>query len=169
MRMLIIGARKCGTTSLQFYLESILGHDVIRHEQLFTRHDGVRYWKKHYPDRTPVVILRNPLQRIESDYSYTPYGGTSNRDRNFIDYLMEKNYSGRWGDRNPISQSNYLKWLSNWRDTPLIIFNLHAVQKNKGFPVQNQTKDKMTLTKDQRDLAQKLLRNDITQWKSLSR
>jgi hypothetical protein len=164
-KYLIIGARKSGSTSLEFYMQSVLGLDVKRHEHLFTRYDGVQYAEQYYPGRIPVVILRNPLHRIESDYSYRPLGGVSNRETDFYQYCKTSKYDQVWGDRNAISQSFYLKWLDLWKNTNLMILNIHTMQKLKGFPHQNQTKEKIKLTKHDIDFAQDMLRMERSSWK----
>lgn len=153
-KYLIIGARKSGSTSLEVYMKN-QGLDVIRHEQLFTRHDGPEYAQKVYPGRVPVVILRNPMERIISDYSYQPNGGKSNRELDFIDYCALPNYDKKWGDRNPVSQSNYKYWLQFWKP---IVLNIHVMKKLKGFPFQNRTENKSSITKKEYDFAQNLLR-----------
>lgn len=156
-KYLIVGARKCGTTSLEKFMKDA-GIDVKRHEQLFTRIDGVDYFLSHYNDRIPIVILRNPIDRIESDWQYDSFGGFPKPDR-FESYCLRQHYNETWGERNPVLQSYYKKWLNNWKKIPsLTIINFHVMIRNGDFPHENKTIPKRPhLIKHQRHFAQKLL------------
>ena len=69
MKYIIIGARKCGTTSLEVFL-NMQGYNVVRREQLFTKKDGYKLYNQEFREYTPIVILRNPVDRAYYDLKY---------------------------------------------------------------------------------------------------
>ncbi len=122
------------------------GKDIVRWEQLFTRVDGTeRYEAKHH-DRTPVIILRDPIERTWSDYQYQLYMKKEGVPHSLNDACKEKRYDPVMGQRGIISQSKYGYWIKPWLKFEPIILQLEVMQKAKGFPWawQNTKKNKMT-------------------------
>jgi len=129
---IVIGGRKCGSTSLQKYLQNY-GHDCIRVEQLFTRHDGPKIYLEKYSNRVPVVIIRNPADRVWSDYWHSKRMGRN--VMNYEEYCKFEQYDSEFfGDLNPISQSNYRKWFKNWKDIDLQARWLEDLTQLSSFP-----------------------------------
>ena len=135
MKYVIIGGRKCGTTSLELFLK-IQGFDVVRREQLFTKNDGFKLYEQEFYDRQPILILRNPIDRAYSDWKYARQ--EKRTELNYRDYCELENYNAGLGELNPIKQSNYKQWFKNWNIT-LDIFQLEDMQKVKDFPKINST------------------------------
>jgi len=129
---IVIGGRKCGSTSMQYYLQKH-GHDCTRWEQLFTRYDGPEIWHETQYTRTPVIIIRNPVDRIWSDYWYARL--EKGLEDSYEDYLkIDLPYSETMGDLNPLSQSNYRKWFKNWEGIDLKVRWLEDMKQLSDFP-----------------------------------
>jgi len=142
--MLIIGAHKCGTTSLQSYYEG-QGCDVIRNTQLFTRWDGPAIYKKKYKEFIPVVILRDPVERAFADYHHRLRRDMIENDMPYEDYCISKdifpdheNYDYlKLGELNIIEISKYKQWLDNWHDINPLVLQLSEMKHDDGFPTLN--------------------------------
>jgi len=141
MKYIIIGGRKCGSTSFEKYLKE-KNIDVIRVEQLFTKLDGFEIYQREYNDRQPIVILRNPVDRAYSDWKYS---FKKNRTKlNYRDYCLDTaNYSQAIGELNPIIQSKYSIWLKKW-NIKLDILSLEEMKTISDFPLENTTKGKIS-------------------------
>jgi len=135
MKYVIIGARKCGSTSLEVFL-NMQGFNVVRREQLFTKHDGMKLFNQEFSGYTPIVILRNPVERAYSDWKYAIQ--EKRTTLNYRDYCNLENYDKGLGELNPIEQSKYKKWFMNW-DMKIQIMNLDDMKKVRGFPKLNTT------------------------------
>ena len=140
MKYVIIGGRKCGTTSLEIFLK-MQGFDVERREQLFTKTDGYDLYSHEFPDREPILILRNPVDRAYSDWKYAVQ--EKRTELNYRDYCELDNYHPSLGELNPLKQSNYKQWFKNW-NIVMDIFQLEDMQKVKGFPKINSTDGKIS-------------------------
>ena len=62
----IIGVPKCGTTSLGKYLRD-KGYDIIETETNWTQINTAENYNMFH--RTPIIIVRNPIERAWSDYN----------------------------------------------------------------------------------------------------
>ena len=144
MKYVIIGARKCGTTSLEVFL-NMQGFDVVRREQLFTKHDGYDLYNLEFSEYTPIVILRNPVDRAYSDWKYAVK--EKRTTLNYRDFCNFENYDPGLGELNPIRQSKYEKWFDNW-NMKIQIMSLKDMTKVKGFPKINTTEGE--ISKDDR-------------------
>ena len=140
MKYVIIGGRKCGTTSLEIFLK-IKGYDIVRREQLFTKNDGFDLYSHEFSDRQPILILRNPVDRAYSDWKYAIQ--KKRTELNYRDYCLLENYDPGLGELNPLEQSNYKKWFKNW-NINLDIFQLQDMQKIKDFPKINSTEGEIS-------------------------
>jgi len=139
--MLIIGAHKCGTTSLQKYYEA-RGCDVIRNTQLFTRWDGPEIFKSKYSDRVPVVILRNPVKRAWADYNHRLRRDMIPGEMNYETYCeYSTKYSCDYlklGELNIIEISKYQQWLDLWKDINPLVLWLEKMKDEIGFSWYNE-------------------------------
>jgi len=159
--MLIIGAHKCGTTSLQKYYED-RGCDVVRNTQLFTRWDGPEIYKRKYPDFIPVVILRDPVERAWSDYHHR-----LRRDMVPVDFTYEmycrhssiyyNNYL-KQGELNIIQISKYKQWLDIWHDINPLVLRLEEMKHNEGFGTANDGWH-IGITEEQKKFTRELIDN----------
>jgi len=118
IKYLIVGVPKCGTTSLGSYLTD-RGYDVLEHELIFLstqtaeRHD--------YYDRTPIVVVRNPIERAYSE---------------FIAF-------GRETVKKACDFSFYKAGLQMW---DCLIYSLEYLRTIPGFPHKNITENKPIMT-----------------------
>jgi len=147
MKYVIIGGRKCGTTSLEVFL-NMQGFDVVRREQLFTKNDGFKLYNQEFSEFTPIVILRNPVDRAYSDWKYATQKKRSEcfdkkRPLRYREYCLKENYNPGLGELNPLVQSKYSKWFMNW-DIKIQIMNLEDMKKVKGFPKLNTTEGEIS-------------------------
>ena len=135
-KMLIIGAHKCGTTSLQRYYES-RGCEVIRNTQLFTCWDGPVIYKRKYADYIPVVILRDPVKRAWSDYHHRLRRDMIKGNTPYEVYCKQKSgwYSDylELGELNIIEISKYKQWLKNWHEIDPLVLRLEEMQQDEDF------------------------------------
>jgi len=140
MKYVIIGGRKCGTTSLEVFL-NMQGFNVVRREQLFTKNDGYELYNQEFSEYQPILILREPVDRAFSDWKYSVQ--EKRTELNFREYCLTENYSPSLGELNPIKQSKYKKWFMNW-NIELEIMSLEHMQKQKGFPRINTTEGEIS-------------------------
>jgi len=156
---IVIGGRKCGSTSMEEYLKSF-GHDVIRVEQLFTKTNGPDIYLKQFSNRIPVVIIRNGVDRAWSDYWYSV--NDKGLHSTYEEYLDNPpSYDYRTGDLNPISQSNYRKWFKIWKNVDLQVRWLEDMWDLPKFP--HLTKGNVPImTPDQRSLTLDKIIDDTT-------
>lgn len=142
--MLIIGAHKCGTMSLQKYYEA-KGNEVIRNTQLFTRWDGPDVYKRKYKDYLPVVILRDPVERAWADYHHRLRRDMINERifHNYEEYCKNQMDDGptmgylSLGELNIIEISKYQQWLDNWHDINPLALSLEEMRYDDDFPKVN--------------------------------
>ena len=144
MKYIIVGCRKCGTTSLEEYLKEKYPNDhVVRRERLFTRRDGPQIFEAEHPNYKPVIILRDPVDRTWSDYNYQKYKrheGKSHR-HGLIEACKEERYDPTTGERSIILQSQYDHWMKGWKKFNPLIYHLEDVSKREGFPHQWKNED----------------------------
>lgn len=151
MKYVIIGFIKCGQVSLKKMLEA-QGHEVERYE-VATHHLGPRMIKKTYPEYEPVIITRDPIKRIWSQYQYLKE--TKFHDKSFEDYLDIWNTHHFWFHENPIFQSHYEEHLPRWPNA--IIYKFEDLIKDPNFPHENPTKTKTAFPDEYRKLAEEKL------------
>lgn len=116
--------------------EWILRKDAV---QLFKEYKND--WKKeHDADLYPVVIVRDPIERIWSAWQ-TLGKLTYNK---LTDYLMNDYYNKKLGEWNPIKGSNYQKYIEPFKDLGIEIYSFEHMRYVMS-PL-NQTKNKITIT-----------------------
>ena len=134
---IIIGGRKCGSTSLEKYLQPRT-KVCMRVEQLFTTENGPEIYEKNYKDLTPIVILRDPVERAHSDHRFAVKKGRTTLS--FEDYCIETlGVNTTLGNLNPIQQSNYDYWLDKWKHINIKVVYLEQMQLLPGFPQENRS------------------------------
>lgn len=141
----ILGVEKCGTAALENYLRN-KGFKVIRNEELYEKPNVVELHYTYFPDYQPVMILRDPVERVYSHYWYKRYNQKGHSDE--IKCSLEKAL-----DLHPeiIEASKFEKHLKRWKGLPLLIFHLEELQKLDDFHKINTT-DKPPLTSIQREM-----------------
>ena len=84
----VIGFPKCGTVSLEKYLKrKFLDISVIRYEAIWLR-VGVQEYEEKHNNKRPVIIVRNPVDRIWSAFRYFNFYKTMSLE----DFLKEIKY-----------------------------------------------------------------------------
>ncbi len=152
-KIVIIGAPKCGQNSLLKYYKSI-GKDVTRIEEIF-KEDGVARYEKEFADRKPVLILRDNIDRIWSNYNFFGYKDSMT----LKEYLKYDKPHNVIGEGNPVKQGRYQYWINKWKDHDLEIVYLEDLQKLEGFPHENSTKLNTPMT----DKDRVMIKEAITQ------
>jgi hypothetical protein len=99
---------------LQTWLQNRYPHiKVVRHESIYYDDGGIsRYWKET-PYWQPWIILRDNVDRIWSAYHF--FGDLRN-EITLEEYLDGDYYAQMSGERNPIKQADYARWLTPWID-----------------------------------------------------
>lgn len=156
MKFHIVGIDKCGTVSLMKDLQK-KGHEVIRNESMYWD-GGPEKHLKLYPDYQVIFIVRDPIERIWSQYWYKRYHQEGDRQQIKVD-LREA------FKQHPelIDHTNYRKYLDVWRKTKPFVFQLETLQKFVlGFPKENVSPDKRRYTPEELTLIlNKLAENGI--------
>lgn len=158
---IIIGMRKCGTTSLEKWMKKN-GYDIRREEQLITEGDigsydyidGRRFYKGCFIHRRPIIILRDPIKRIFSNYHYKQNHQQGDKFEIFEKTLEEAI------DNHPelLDSSNYDKYLKKWESYNILKLYFEDVIKWKDFPHETQCDCKIKMTEKD----EKLIRSKIT-------
>ena len=141
----IIGFPKCGQISLQNYLVKRFPNKVCERPELVWRRDGVKYYKEHYASRgcIPIMIIREPIDRIWSHFWYGHYAQRGWKLEEYLNFVKEDD--NHLGELNPVSESNYGKWIKQWSFCNPIIITLEEMKKNPDFPKDNTTANKRKL------------------------
>lgn len=161
MKYVIVGFIKCGQMSLKKKLEAE-GHEVRKFECV-TNPLGPRMIKKNAPDFEPVIITRDPIKRIWSQYEFL----TEQFDykMTFEQYLHYWNHHLIWFNENPIFMSNYAEHLKHWPGVK--IYHLEDLIIAGNFPKVNEGKKKTKMSDEDKELATRMLKDyqDILQGK----
>lgn len=141
MKYVIIGFTKCGTTALEKYMKDN-GEDVVRNEVLFYSGengsynpdvDGREFYDKHYSDRIPILIMRDPIKRIFSQYHYK-----QRHQKGDIYEIKENNLKDALNNHYELlTASDYDRYLELWKDKKPIILYFEDVIKWDNFPHEN--------------------------------
>jgi hypothetical protein len=116
----IVGVPKCGTTSLAEYMRK-KGFDVEESElQFFDIHKAHTH---DYYFRTPIIVVRNPIERAWSDYNFF--------ERDSIEKACDFSF--------------YQYGLQMWDS---LIYSLEYLMTIPDFPKLNYNKNKSILTND---------------------
>lgn len=160
----IVGAPKCGTNSLQKYLKTLFpDKEVIRTETLFKGKHGVDDFKKNHSNKVPIIITRNDVDRIWSQYHYFDL-----KNRMTLKEYLEYNIRDKddifkgWGKGNPIKQAQWKYWIDIWKELNPIIVTLEECMKLEGFPHDNKTellRSYPKINKEERELIEEALKN----------
>lgn len=124
----VIGFSKCGTTALTNYLFS-KGLKVSHSEFLiYKKEEGIKIFNEITPDFTPVVIIRNPADKLWSEYHYRPHFKNMTFDE-FLDF-RDESWRGV-GLHNPLEGVNYQDYIEYWENSTgkkLEILNLDDIK-----------------------------------------
>lgn len=153
VKYVIVGFIKCGQVSLKKKLESE-GHEVRRFE-CATNPLGPRMIKKLHPGFEPVIITRDPIKRIWSQYKFL--SEKFDYEMTFEQYCHYWNHHLIWFNENPIFQSNYDEHLKHW-DNPLV-YELEECIKDPAFPKENEGENKTKMSDEDRELATTMLKD----------
>lgn len=120
---IILGCRKSGTTALEKYLQdkTIV---CIREECIWTSEGGPEYYNKLYKDLTPIVILRNPIDRAVSAWKYAIKRRRISRDMTFEEYIIHTQGT----NADVIKQSNYEYWRKKWSSINILYVYLEDMK-----------------------------------------
>lgn len=114
-RFAILGFPKCGTQALQNHIMSKFGK-VCRNLEVAYRKKGVNSWS--HPDNigmTPIIIYRDPVERIWSAYHFFKYFKESKK-LSFPEFLNYKDEAMQSiGCNDPIACSDYEYYIQKWK------------------------------------------------------
>lgn len=139
-KIAIIGFPKCATTSLANYLENIFPDTEIKKmETMVYDTYGVEQFKDSYSDFKPVIITRDPADRLWSGYYFYEF----NKKMPFEDFVKRRSgdmFHAGLGE--PIKQSIYTDYTKTWRDLEPIHVTLEDLAKIDDFPHMLETTNK---------------------------
>lgn len=135
-KYIVIGVIKSAQNSMIEYLQKRFGI-FTRKDEIIWRKDAVDIYKRKYADYNirPVIITRDPVKRIWSHFHYFNYSVSLS----FEDFLKMRGYSIIFGEENPISQSNYTKWIEPFLPYNPVVVDVDDMQMNPNFPTLNKT------------------------------
>lgn len=131
-KFVIIGFPKCGTSSLIYYLENMFPkYEIKKIETMIYDPHGVAEFMDSYSDFTPVIITRDPADRLWSGYYYYQL----NKTMQFEDFVKRRT-DGMFhaGLGEPIKQSVYEDYTKSWHDLEPIRLTLEDMSKIDDFP-----------------------------------
>ena len=143
-KIYIAGIKKSGSTSLEAFLKK-RGFVVVREESIFDHYAGPLKYRLQYPDYQTLFIMREPIERIWSEYHYRRYyqAGQRNEIRcSFGEALA------RYSDI--IMTSDYRRWIDRWSSTNPITVKLEELKKLEEFSKSNTTQ-KNSMTDEERE------------------
>jgi len=134
----IIGTPKCGQISMNQYLIDrfpLVGR--VRKHEIIWKKDCIPIYKAELlrGGLRPIIMIRDPIARMWSAYHYFP--GMKEKYPDPIDFLSHKGYSTIYGEENPVSGSNYWKWIRQWEQFDPIVINLEDMKRNPNYPKKN--------------------------------
>lgn len=153
VKYIIVGFIKCGQMSLMKKLKDE-GHEVEKLE-CATHPLGPRMIQKNYPGHQVIILMRDPIKRMWSQYLYLKERRLYTKT--FEDYLEWWRAHQFWFNENPIFQSHYAEHLPRWDEMNPIIYQFEELIKDPAFPHENATKIKFKMTEEQRKLAKEKL------------
>ena len=138
----IVGVEKSGTTSLAHYLKKA-GHEVARHEWSYSFENSPQMHLKYWDSYQVVFIIRNPIERIWSDYHYRKKRG----------YIPDIEYKVALKEYPELVQGSlYEKWLDIWAKTNPIVINFEEMTLIPSFPKIKDNPDKPQISEEEKRL-----------------
>jgi len=135
----VMGFIKAGQNACVTYLQHKLKDPNLRKAEIAYAKDGMERFLSYFNPDThriiPVFILRDPIDRMWSAYHYFDHYKTLS----FSAYLKIRKYAKSWGEENPVSGSNYSKWMKPYMKYNPLILELEEMRKNPSFPKENAT------------------------------
>lgn len=145
----VVGFPKCGTVSLQH----LLGQGTRRYEYIYMK-NGIEKFLKEQKDRQPVIIVRDPVERIWSAYAYFDQF----REMSFAEFLEKREIKDeRLGIDDPIEQADYWKYIKPWLKFNPLIYKLEEMKKDPRFKWRNKTTKHRAINEEERELLIKKL------------
>ncbi len=115
---IILGFQKCGQTALSAYLN-------CKVDELIYYPDAIERYKSHYLNHRPVFILRDPLERLWSEYHYFEH---YREEMSFREFLTHRSDKADRGFTTPIERTDYWRWIEPFRAFHPLILNLSDMQ-----------------------------------------
>lgn len=140
----VIGFPKCGQVSVVQYLRKKYPNETIKKDELIWIKDGVEKFRSKWENAKVVIVERDPVDRMWLAYNFMQYGGDKKPPirelYTFPEYLEITGYENLVGEMNPVSQSNYEKWIGRWLEFKPEILKLEELQTHADFSHENITK-----------------------------
>ena len=120
-KFLIIGAFKCGQTSLVKYLKNRFKCEVLKLECIYNQNLPNKDWVKTYKDYTKIIIIRRDENRaLLSNWRFFEAGMQ-------LDEYKKLN-EGKY---------DYYKWIKKWSIVNPIVLELEDMKLNPNFSNEN--------------------------------
>ncbi len=168
---IIIGFPKSGQVSLIEYLRKKYPRETIKKDEIIWNEKGLEIFEEKYghnPNNRPVILKRDPIERIWSSYWYFEMGNEKpfREQYTYEEFLYCNRIDGHLGDMNPIRGSNYDRWIKKWEPLYPIVYDLDELKKDKDFPHLHKTEDRRNITipemtKEQIQLTRTLISDEI--------
>lgn len=149
----IIGFPKCGTVSLQKYLKKKHGVKVHRNEILWSE-KSLGEWNKHYQGCKPVIIKRDPIERIWSAYNYYAWAMC----KPFYIWIENDKPLNRTGTNSPIQAVNYDRFIQPFLHLKPEIYQLEEITDPE-FTNENKNIIKKPMPPENRQLVEQMMRS----------
>ena len=146
----IIGFPKAGTVSLQNFLRKKKKKKIHRRELIYLD-DGPDIFEKNYKGCIPVIIKRNPIDRLWSAYNYYQWL----KSIPFKEWVLNEKHINQIGTNSPIKSCDYDYFIKRFeRFNPQIC----DLESNKGsFEVLNSNTGKPPIPPEYREFLERLL------------
>jgi hypothetical protein len=144
-KMVIVGFSRSGQTALSRYLHCSMTE--------IAPNGTKEYLEKYYP-RQPIIITRNPVDRIWSAYNY--HGMFKNMSfEDFLDFKDERWQGVSCND--VIAMSDYEKYIEPYREFDVKVYRLEDMMDKPGFSDWRGKSDKK-IPKEYRDMIESRLK-----------
>lgn len=130
----IIGFPKCGTTSLQRYMTKKYPSVCTHRNEIIYSNRCSRIWSDRFSQCIPVIVTRDPIERIWSAYRY--YSWT--RSIPFEKWVANIDPINMTGTTNPIESIKYGKFIEPMLKYKPIILYLENLKCEPSFPLENE-------------------------------
>lgn len=155
----VIGIPKCGTVSMAEYLKKKFPKAAVTRVELIYDPKGIDYYQTYHKGWKPVIITRDPADRIWTAYHFWKFMDRMEFDQflHYVDPIMNN-----VGCNNPIAQSDYDRYIEKWKAFDPVVVSLEQMSREKDFPHLQRTQEVKNITIEEmpkfyRDIVKKAL------------
>ena len=148
----VVGFPRCGTTSLM----NKLPKGTPRFESAYID-NSLRDSHNLHPERRPVFIIREPVERTWSVFCY---------DKIYDHMTLEEWLLKGYKNTNPVVQADYGYFINKWKHQNPIIVKLESFGEQ--MKVLNKRTRHRPMNKEERTILERHLYNAVTKYQSLA-